>query len=88
MIQGERKVEKEYGMKGRKFHRIEPAYSSFARRFNLPEGVDAEQIAEERKDGMLYVHQPKHRKSPSKSIEVKVKLAFGIYANALKLPVC
>ena len=70
VIQGEQKIEKEEGKKGRKFHRIEPAYGSFARRFNLPEGVDAEQIAEERKDGMLCVRLPKivsHRPSPSRS---------------------
>jgi HSP20 family protein len=86
VIQGERKIEREEGNKGGEFHRIERAYGSFARSFTLPEDVDAEQIDAEQKDGMLYVHLPKHRKPPSKSIEVKVKSASGSFADALKPP--
>ncbi len=73
IIQGERKIEKEEGEKGGKFHRIERAYGSFARSFTIPEDVDPEQIDAEQKDGMLYVHLPKHTKPPTRSIEVKVK---------------
>jgi len=38
-LSGERKFEEE---SGKKYHRVERSYGSFARTFNLPENVDAE----------------------------------------------
>ena len=73
VIQGERTMEKEEGGKDEKFHRIERAYGSFARSFTLPEDVKKEKIHAEHKEGMLYVHLPKHTQPPAKSVEVKVK---------------
>jgi len=69
-ITGERKYEKEE--KGKKYHRVERAYGSFARSFSLPEDADATRVAAEFKDGVLKVHLPKSEKAKPKSIEVKV----------------
>jgi HSP20 family protein len=69
-ISGERKYEKEE--KGKKYHRVERAYGSFARSFTLPEGADAEKVAGEFKDGVLKVHVPKSEKTKPKKVEVRV----------------
>ena len=68
-ISGERMFEKEE--KGRKYHRMERAYGSFARSFTLPEDADGEKVAAEFKDGVLKVHLPKSEQAKPKSIEVK-----------------
>lgn len=70
-ISGERKFEKEE--KGKKYHRIERSYGSFVRSFTLPEGVNAEKVAAEFKNGMLEVHLPKDEKAKPKAVEVKVQ---------------
>jgi HSP20 family protein len=69
-ISGERKYEKEE--KGKKYHRVERAYGSFARSFTLPDDADAEKVAGEFKDGILKVHVPKSEKAKPKKVEVKV----------------
>ncbi len=69
-ISGERKFEKEE--KGKKYHRMERAYGSFARSFTLPEDADGEKVAASFKDGVLMVRLPKSEKAKPKSIEVKI----------------
>jgi HSP20 family protein len=69
-ISGERMFEKEE--KGRKYHRMERDYGSFARSFTLPEDADGEKVAAEFKDGVLKVHLPKSEQAKPKSIEVKI----------------
>jgi len=69
-IAGERMFEKEDT--GRKYHRVERAYGSFARSFTLPEDADAAKVSADFKDGVLIVHLPKSEKARPKSIEVKV----------------
>ncbi|MDK2744469.1 MAG: Hsp20/alpha crystallin family protein [Nitrospira sp.] len=69
-IQGERKHEKEE--KGKKFHRIERSYGSFARTFALPDVIEVDQVKAEFKDGVLSLHLPKSEKAKPKAIEVKV----------------
>ena len=69
VLQGERTIEKEE--KG-KYHRVERSYGSFARSFTLPDDVKEDKIHAEHKEGMLYVHLPKHAEPPPKSVEVKV----------------
>ena len=69
-ISGERQYEKEE--KGKKYHRVERAYGSFARSFTLPEDADGEKVAAEFKNGVLKVHLPKSEKAKPKSIEVKI----------------
>jgi HSP20 family protein len=69
-IQGERKHEKEE--KGKKYHRVERSYGSFARTFTLPDLVDEEKVKAEFKDGVLNLQLPKSEKAKPKAIEVKV----------------
>lgn len=69
-LSGERKFEKEE--KTTKYHRVERAYGSFKRGFNLPDDVDTAKVSAEFKDGVLKVHLPKSANSKPKSIEIKV----------------
>jgi len=69
-IQGERKQEKEE--KGKKFHRIERSYGSFARSFRVPDDADENSVKAEFKDGMLNVTLAKSEKAKPKAIEVSV----------------
>ena len=69
-VTGERKLEKEE--KGKKFHRIERAYGTFVRTFNVPTDADETRIAAEFKDGLLLVKLPKLEKPRNKTIAVKV----------------
>ena len=70
VISGERKFEKEE--KGKKYHRIERAYGSFARSFDLPDDANPEKVNAEFKDGLLTVHVAKSESAKPKQIEVKV----------------
>lgn len=69
-IQGERKQEKEE--KGKKFHRIECSYGSFARSFRVPSDADENSVKAEFKDGMLNITLAKSEKAKPKSINVSV----------------
>jgi HSP20 family protein len=69
-IEGERKKEKEE--KGKKFHRVERQYGQFARRFVLPNEVDAANVKADFKDGVLSVQLPKSVNAKPKSVEIKV----------------
>ena len=69
-ITGERKFEKEE--KGKKYHRVERAFGSFARSFTLPDDADANKVNAEFKDGVLKVHVAKSEAAKPKQIEVKV----------------
>ena len=70
VITGERKIEKEE--KGKRYHRLERAYGSFARSFTLPDDSDGSKVNAEFKDGVLKVHLAKSEKAKPKQIEVKV----------------
>jgi len=69
-IQGERRQEKEE--KGKKFHRIECSYGSFARSFRVPSDADENSVKAEFKDGMLNVTLAKSEKAKPKSVNVSV----------------
>jgi len=69
-ITGERRYEKEEN--GKRYHRVERAYGSFARSFALPEDADGDKVAADFKDGVLKVHLPKSAKAKPKSIDVKI----------------
>lgn len=71
IIQGERKREKEE--KGKRFHRIERSYGTFARSFTLPGGVDEERLKADFREGVLMVHLPKSEKAKANAVEVKVE---------------
>jgi HSP20 family protein len=67
---GSRNFEKEE--KGRRYHRVERAYGSFARSFTLPDDADATKVNAEFKDGILSVHVAKAEDAKPKQIEVKI----------------
>jgi HSP20 family protein len=70
-ISGSREIEEE--RKDDEFYRVESIYGKFERSFSLPEGVDADKIEAEAKDGVLTVKIPKVQvveKAPKK-IEIK-----------------
>ena len=70
-ISGSREMEEE--RKEDEFYRVESVYGKFERSFSLPEGVDADKIEAEAKDGVLTVKIPKVQvveKAPKK-IEIK-----------------
>ena len=69
-IEGQRRVEQPAGLT---YHRLERGHGTFARRFTLPEDVEAERIHAEHREGMLYLHLPKHKEPPSKAIHIKVE---------------
>jgi HSP20 family protein len=70
VITGERTLEKE--QKGRKYHRVERAYGSFVRSFQLPDDADINHIRAEFAHGVLQVHLAKSQTAKPKQIEVKV----------------
>src|SRR2546423_9992534 len=69
-ISGERRVEKEE--KGRKYHRMERAYGSFVRTFQLPEEADSNKVNAQFKDGVLTLGVGRSEKARAKQIEVKI----------------
>jgi HSP20 family protein len=70
-ISGERRHEKEHAEENE--IRVESFYGTFARSFQLPEGIDAQGIKAESKDGVLRVRIPKKQVAPPKSISIEVK---------------
>lgn len=70
-LRGERKMENED--KKNSYHRIESFYGSFTRSFRLPEGVDAEKINAEYKNGVLTVTIPQKPEVRPREIPVSVQ---------------
>jgi HSP20 family protein len=70
LISGHREQEKEE--KGKRYHKIERAYGSFARSFTMPDVVDEQKVTAEFKNGVLTVQLPKSEKARPKSIEVQI----------------
>lgn len=69
-LQGERNIEKEE--KGKKFHRIERSYGSFARSFRLPGDADENSVKAEFENGVLNITLAKSEKAKPKAINVSV----------------
>ena len=67
-IRGERSDE--WTDEGR-FHLVERGYGSFARRFQLPEGVDIDKIQADVQNGLLQVRIPKSAMPQPRTIPVK-----------------
>lgn len=67
------KREAERSEKGDTFYMFERSYGSFTRSFTLPEGVDAEKVDADLKDGVLTVTVPKKPEVQPKQINVKSK---------------
>lgn len=69
-IKGQRRRESD--SKEGNVHRVERAYGTFTRAFDLPAAVDPETVAATYKDGVLTVTVPKAEEAKPKQIEVKV----------------
>ena len=67
-IRGERS--EEWKDEGR-YHLVERGYGSFVRRFQLPEGVEIDQIQADVENGLLQVRIPKSAMPQPKTIQVK-----------------
>jgi len=74
-ISGEKRFEKEERDKKHKFRRMERAYGSFQRSFELPEGIDQSQIEAKYVDGVLKITVEKPPESAqregARQIEIK-----------------
>jgi HSP20 family protein len=69
-ITGERTKMKEEG--GKKFHRVERFYGSFARSFAVPRDADGTKLLAEFKEGILKIHLPKSEKAKPRNVEIVV----------------
>ena len=58
-------------LEGENYKRVERSYGSFARYFDLPESVDADNIEATANNGVLTVTIPKQEVAVSRRIEVK-----------------
>ena len=69
-IRGERRQTAESGEGN--VHRVERVYGAFARAFDLPSAVNADNIGATYRDGVLSVTVPKAEEAKPKQIEVKI----------------
>ena len=69
-IKGERR--RESASNEGNVHRVERAYGTFTRAFDLPTAVNADKIGASYKDGVLTVTVPKAEEAKPKQIEVKI----------------
>ena len=69
-IRGESTDERKEGEDGW-YHLVERNYGSFMRRFQLPQGVDAEKIEADVENGLLQVRIPKAALPQPKKIQIK-----------------
>lgn len=70
-LKGSRSFEK--ATDGETYHRVERAYGSFERSFNLPTNVDAEKVSAVYRHGVLHLTLPKREEAKPKSIAIKVE---------------
>lgn len=68
-LKGERRLETE--QEGRRYHRVERAFGSFVRQFQLPTNVDSQAIEAKLEHGILTLRLPKKAELKSRKIEVK-----------------
>ena len=71
-ISGKREAEER--TQGDKYYAYERSYGSFTRTFTLPEGVDAEHVAADLKDGVLTLVVPKKPEVQPKKISIKANV--------------
>jgi HSP20 family protein len=58
-ISGERKADAESAPQGERYFAAERSYGKFSRAFSLPEGIDAERVSADVKEGVLTLVVPK-----------------------------
>lgn len=68
-ITGKREAEKEE--KTDTYYAVERSYGSFTRAFTLPDGIDAEHLHAELKEGVLTLVVPKRTEAQTRKINVK-----------------
>jgi HSP20 family protein len=68
-LKGERKMEKEEP--GRRYHRVERAYGTFLRQFQLSNNIDTSKINAQLTDGILTVRLAKREELKPRKIDVK-----------------
>jgi len=68
-VSGKRESEK--SEKGETYYTTERSYGSFTRTFALPEGVDAERVRAELKEGVLSIELPKRPETQAKKVAIK-----------------
>ena len=68
-IRGEKRAERKEGEESR-YQVVERAYGTFMRTFQLPPGVDADQVEAEFNNGILSIHIPKAALPQPKRIEI------------------
>jgi HSP20 family protein len=69
-LSGEKKEEKK--VEDKKYHRVESYYGSFQRSFSLPDGIKADKVTAEFKDGVLSIVVPKSEEVKERTVDVKV----------------
>jgi HSP20 family protein len=68
-LKGERKLEQEE--KGRRYHRVERAYGTFVRQFQLSSNIDSSKIDAQLTDGVLTLRLSKKQELKPRKIDVK-----------------
>jgi len=68
-VRGEKKSERKEGEENR-YHVVERTYGSFLRTFQLPQGIDEDQIKAEFENGILSIHIPKSALPQPKRIQI------------------
>ena len=85
-VRGEKKSETKEGEDNR-YHVVERTYGSFLRTFQLPQGIDEDQIKAEFDNGILSIHIPKAALPQPKRIQIggtmqqKQQAAVGTVSN-------
>jgi HSP20 family protein len=69
-VSGERRYEKSTDGDEGKFRRVERAYGSFRRSFNLPTGVDVQKVQAQFEHGVLILTMPKAEVAKSRKIAI------------------
>jgi HSP20 family protein len=72
-ISGKREAEER--TQGERFYAYERSFGSFTRTFTLPDGVDAEHVVADLKDGVLSLIVPKRPEVQPKKISIKPNVA-------------
>lgn len=68
-VSGKREAEK--SDKGDTYYTYERSYGSFARSFTVPEGVNADAIHADLKDGVLKINLPKRPEAKPRQVQIK-----------------
>jgi HSP20 family protein len=70
-LKGSREFEK--ATEGETYHRVERAYGSFERSFNLPTNVDPEKVKAVYRHGVLHLTLPKREEAKPRSVAIKIE---------------